>query len=108
MPRPHSERRSKWPAVVLAIVFLLPVVYVLSIGPAFWLCLTGRLSTSTLNTVYAPVLKIRKSSETSKKVVDDYLWLFTPDDLGSSPQAPTGQRYSVQASLLKNFCRPDA
>ena len=35
MPRPRSERRSPWPAVVL--VGLLPVLYVLSSGPALWL-----------------------------------------------------------------------
>ena len=35
MPRPRSERRSAWPAVVLAVA--LPMIYVLSAGPAHWL-----------------------------------------------------------------------
>ena len=35
MPRPRSERRSPWPAVVLGVaLLLLPVIYVASIGPA--------------------------------------------------------------------------
>ena len=35
MPRPRSDRRASWPALVLALV--LPVLYVLSSGPTFWL-----------------------------------------------------------------------
>ena len=34
MPRPRSERRRAWPVVVLVGLVILPVLYVLSIGPA--------------------------------------------------------------------------
>ena len=35
MPRPRSERRSPWPAVVVfAVLVLLPALYVASIGPS--------------------------------------------------------------------------
>ena len=37
MPRPSSDRRSTWPAIVLMGLALLPGVYVLSVGPVRWL-----------------------------------------------------------------------
>ena len=41
MPRPRSERRSTWPAVVLASV---PAIYVLSFGPWCWFARRFELS----------------------------------------------------------------
>ena len=53
MPRPRSERRS-WPAVVLAVVLLLPVLYVASIGPAARMAKHGAYN-RTVRVVYWPV-----------------------------------------------------
>ena len=52
MPRPRSERRSPWPAVVLAVG--LPILYVLSIGPVA--SIGGAVDwQNRLGAVYAPV-----------------------------------------------------
>ena len=74
MPRPHSERRSTWPAVVvavLAVVVLLPVLYVASIGPA------GRFVTMdnyrAWETVYAPILWATDRSEALNDGFQGYL-----------------------------------
>ena len=59
MPRPRSERRSVWPAVVLTALLLSPMLYVASIGP------TGRFfpgspeivgQRGAWETAYAPIL----------------------------------------------------
>ena len=56
MPRPDSERRSKWPAVVLAVLLLVPVLYVASAGPAAAWVVREKLAITTYYAVYAPVL----------------------------------------------------
>ena len=41
-------------AIVLTIVLLLPLTYVLSIGPAHWLCANGYLSEAAFNAYARP------------------------------------------------------
>ena len=72
MPRPGSERRSTWPAVVLAV--LLPVLYVASIGP------TGRGHVNGVDyrlltwvTVYEPIFWATDRSETVCSWMENYL-----------------------------------
>jgi hypothetical protein len=49
------NRRERWAKWTLAAVLVLPVLYVLSAGPACWLCENGTISGHTLNTIYSPI-----------------------------------------------------
>ena len=79
MPRPDSERRSKWPAVVSGIVFLLPVLYVLSAGPMNWFVITGRVSPETTMKIYAPLVWVAGSRTPPGDALNWYIGLFEPD-----------------------------
>jgi hypothetical protein len=74
----NSERRLQWPALIL-VVLSLPLLYVLSIGPANGLLLTHRISRATTNRVYAPLIWIADSSNTAEGALDWYCDLFTPN-----------------------------
>ena len=73
MPRPRSERRSTWPAVVLAVAFALPVVYVLSVGPAWAMMNNSQISGETYNTLYRPVTWPYKHNETYARWLTAYV-----------------------------------
>ena len=55
MPRPRSERRSPWPAIVLVVVLLLPALYVASIGPAWYMVTADVISFRTYHIAYTPI-----------------------------------------------------
>jgi hypothetical protein len=82
MPSPDSERRSKWPAVVLAAMFLLPMLYVLSSGPASRLVSSGRISIVTYVSAYRPLYWAANSSETIEDMLICYWLLCDPSDNG--------------------------
>jgi hypothetical protein len=74
MSRPDSERRSKWPAVVLGVfLLLLPVLYILSVGPAFWL-MDEQLQPYAV--IYTPLFRAADSSRTFERLLFWYLSLF--------------------------------
>jgi hypothetical protein len=65
-----NSRSSAAPVVAVAIVVLivvLPVLYVLSIGPAIWLVNHGYVDENVAETMYLPVLL----------AVDKFNWLET-------------------------------
>jgi len=51
MSRPGPDYRSKWPAAVL-VVLLLPVLFVLSMGPLYYLVETRCVSSESYVSVY--------------------------------------------------------
>ena len=79
MPRPDSKRRSGLPAVAVACVFLLPVLYVLSIGPVTFLQHRGRVPLE-VDVLYAPLGWAAESSDTVYYVLAWYCKLFRPVD----------------------------
>ena len=49
----REPRRSMWP--IVAVLVLLPVLYVLGVGPVFALLLNGRIEARALVTFYYPL-----------------------------------------------------
>ena len=72
MPRPRSERRSPWPAVVLVVV-LLPILYVLSIGPTARMATAEWISIDTWLTCYRPLLRPMLRVKTTRSAVYRYI-----------------------------------
>ena len=72
MQRPTNKSAP----VILAVVLLLPVVYLLSTGPAFWLEVRGYAADEHVSTIYRPVLWIIDRSETCDAALDWYLSLW--------------------------------
>ena len=73
MPRPRSDRRSIWRAVVLAAVLLLPVLYVLSIAPAALLVRADWISFDTWSKGYKPLKWTTNQVPATKKIVYSYM-----------------------------------
>src|SRR5688572_20159740 len=80
MPRPRSERRSAWPAVVLVGLFL-PVLYLASVGPAAHCFPDAPVVGGALmlqeckvwETAYAPILWATDRSDTLNDGLQGYL-----------------------------------
>jgi len=66
----NKQGRSVAGVVTLVVVVLLPVLYVLSIGPAEWLAAHGYCSEDAIGYAYAPVVLLYISSETARLVLD--------------------------------------
>jgi hypothetical protein len=76
----HSARWTM--LLVLAVLLLAPVLYVLSVGPASWLCHKGVISqeaAATLDaTIYAPIDWACHQSPAVDRAVSKYLMLWHP------------------------------
>ena len=63
-------------ACAVAIGFGLPLLYLLSIGPFFWLYASDRISTEQatfgFNTIYAPIVWGARHSDTFKQALERY------------------------------------
>jgi hypothetical protein len=93
----NDKRKSKKRGVaILAVVLLvlLPVLYVLSIGPAQWLLMTDRIAGTTYSAVYKPLIWITYSSETAEAFFAWYCPKFRPASMQPPnwKRAPTGFR----------------
>jgi hypothetical protein len=79
MPRPDSDRRSKWPVIlVTSTLVLVPVLYVLSIGPANSLYVSGKVSREATERVYAPLISAARYSRIVLDVLGPYCEYFHP------------------------------
>jgi hypothetical protein len=98
----ERERRSIWATVTIA-VLLVPILYVLSIGPANWLIIRGVVGSEPLAVVYAPIDWMANRSEPFTEAVMWYLdwWNGSRQQLPLfSHKLPTRQNrsYARQAS----------
>jgi hypothetical protein len=73
-----EDERRKPPriGVALAIVFGVLLLYVLSIGPAYRLGSTGRLSQSSFAVIYAPIIWISEHSDAARDALGWYCELW--------------------------------
>ena len=76
------ERRFPTLAVVLCVVIVLPVIYVLSYGPALWLATHAYLSGDSFNFVYCPIEWSCRHSVTVSAFIGWYesLWVTVTVD----------------------------
>ena len=81
-PKPRSA------VILLLAVPLLLVVYVLSSGPMWRLALHGEIDYETYDAVYGMVERISDSSSTIDAAYEQYLQLWTPDDLPTFYSSP--------------------
>jgi hypothetical protein len=61
---------------ILAAMLLLPVLYVLSIGPAAWLCVKGYIDSDSSMAIYWPVLWLAGQSQAPKVALGWYISLW--------------------------------
>ena len=76
MPRPHSERRPIWPAVVLGGVLLLPLLYVASMGPTAHLVVRDRMTMERYHALYTPIVWCERRSSIIARAIGSYQLLF--------------------------------
>jgi hypothetical protein len=76
-----SEERQKgggyagW-AIIAAVLVALPLLYFLSIGPAAWLMMEGRLSREAYEWFYYPVVPVQNNSRWCDYVIYKYVGLW--------------------------------
>ena len=68
------------------------VCYVLSVGPASWLCVNGYgVPVIAVDVLYYPIWRVKRGSKTGARVIDRYLshWISVPrvdfDDVPPEP-----------------------
>jgi len=71
------ERHFAALAVVLCVVIGLPVLYVLSNGPAVWLVQHSYLSTESYTAIYSPIDWACSGSVTANAILQWYLELWS-------------------------------
>lgn len=76
--RPRRQLHSGYGVPIVAALFLLPVLYVLSIGPAYWLLCRGQLSGETLHFVYRPVERAGEDHRPISHFLVWYIELWVP------------------------------
>ncbi len=65
----------------------LPIVYVLSVGPAYRLTFRGGVPTNFLLTIYNPMFHIADHFNPTRRALDSYIALWIPD--GPPPLSPS-------------------
>ena len=65
-------------ALFVVAMYLVPVFYVLSSGPAIYLFKTGVVSEGTLLTIYWPLRSLSQTSPTFGSFMDGYAQLWSP------------------------------
>lgn len=75
----RKRRIGGGPLVAVALI-VLPVLYVLSIGPAFWLADHDKISISAYQTIYLPLGFLTTLSQTLERFIEVYLewWAVLP------------------------------
>ena len=77
MEEREQKSRGAGCAIVGVVLILLPVLYILSAGPAFWLWGRGSLSDDAVEMIYAPLYFASDHSEWANDAFSWYvgLWL---------------------------------
>jgi hypothetical protein len=76
------ERRNATLTICVAVLLLVPILYVLSSGPAVWLTYRGYIPDGTEGPaarLYAPLLAIADTSEFGNDLLRRYWVLWLPD-----------------------------
>ena len=74
-----GDKKSSTPVVIIlvvCVVVLLPFLYVLSIGPAYWLFANGYVSGEAFMDIYAPLGFLQQKSEWLRVIIKWYVSLF--------------------------------
>ena len=74
--QPEHRGRMSPLAIVILILLLLPVLYVLAIGPAHWLMDHGYISQSTFDAVYWEFIVVVKKFPSAQQILVWYIDLW--------------------------------
>jgi hypothetical protein len=91
MRQPLRFGRGGIPAILIVVsLVLLPVGYVLSTGPAFWLLEEGWLGSGTFDSMYSPVFALAESDRANNALWSYVEWwcpslLEGPDEVNTPP-----------------------
>lgn len=74
--RNPSDRRAPAAVVLIVVLFLLPVAYVLSIGPVNWLVTNDYLDSAGPRWFYTPLRLLAERSQMANQIFVWYLSMF--------------------------------
>ena len=67
--------------LLICILLVLPIIYVLSVGPAYGLMFYGRVPTNPVLTIYQPLFHITDHFRCTDRALDWYIGLWMPNGL---------------------------
>jgi hypothetical protein len=77
--KPTKRGGGTLPVVILLVVLiLLPMIYVLSVGPAVWMATSGRMNPRTLEAVYWPLEWTANNVPVAGPAIVRYVELWDP------------------------------
>ena len=74
----RSEEQRSWAGTAALWVLLLPIVYALSVGPAFAIALRLQLREEPLVLAYAPVIWLHRNTPLKKPIEMYVEWWISP------------------------------
>jgi len=81
------NRRERWAKWTLTAVVCVPALYVLSFGPACWLCYSGYISSKAIVNAYDPVFTLYRTGP--KTIRTAIIWYSDPLGKEGPLDAPT-------------------
>ena len=85
----HGKSRSAPIAIILIVlVVVLPLLYILSIGPAIWLLQSGYVGDEMIGAFYLPVIALHDNVPAIGHVLEKYVEFFEPSQPVAPPMTP--------------------
>jgi hypothetical protein len=80
MGKEPTKQNGGTVAIAIAGVFaVLPALYVLSIGPVYWLAMTGYIDPGFSGRLYSPIIQLCEEGSALYPLLRSYLDLWAPD-----------------------------
>ena len=83
-----ADARGHSALVLTCMLLALPIIYVLSVGPAYRLTFFGRVPTNSVLAIYKPVFHIADHFRSTERALDWYIALWVPDGLPPLTPSP--------------------
>ena len=84
MEKQQPAAKGLGTAILLVLLILLPIIYALSFGPAWWLAYHGYIATDSLRVVYYPIDALCESFARFEAFFVWYQSCFVPANQGVS------------------------
>ncbi len=75
----HKENKAAGATIIVVVLLLLPLLYLLSIGPALLMAKNGVITSDQLHAAYAPLPWLVEKVPFLDSAIESYLWLWVGD-----------------------------
>ena len=82
---PSKSRSAPVAIIIVVMLVVLPILYVLSVGPAVWMFHSGYIGDEVIDVVYFPVIALHDNSAIAGHVLEQYVEMFVPNRMRPPP-----------------------